>query len=53
MSTPDASVWATIARAWRANSDTIAVIAANAGLTAEDIKLYARTNAWEIGRAHV
>ena len=46
MSTPDASVWATIARAWRANSDTIAVIAANAGLTAEDIKLYARTNAW-------
>ena len=46
MSTPDASVWVTIARAWRANSDTIAVIAANAGLTAEDIKLHARTNAW-------
>ena len=46
MSTPDASVWATIARAWRANADTIAVIAANAGLTAADIKLHARTNAW-------
>jgi hypothetical protein len=47
MTTPDASVWRTIARAWRANDETIADIAARTGTTVAQIKAHARAEDWK------
>jgi hypothetical protein len=46
MTTPDAPVWRTIARAWNANKETIEAIAIRTGTTAAAIKSHARLKKW-------